>query len=218
MTKNLLDIYTGVKKNNSDRRQNDFYATPPLATYVLHKYVYLPQKIVEPCAGRGNISIELLRNGYDVKSYDLHDYNDKLCNIVSGQDVLDLKRPEGYEGLITNPPYFKDLPMKIMKKGIQEYDFTALFVRYTFLEGMKRYKVFTETPPSDIIFLSDRINFTECYPEAIEKKEQIGGMIAYCWVIFNKYKRKQDLKWVLLKDEYSEWRQIYDEWLKENVS
>ena len=116
MANNLRDIYVGVNKNDELRHKNDLYPTPPLATYILQKYVDLPQNIIEPCAGRGNISIELIRNGYNVRSFDLHDYPDKLCDINVGNDVLTLPPQIGYNGLITNPPYFKNLPYKIAKK------------------------------------------------------------------------------------------------------
>ena len=169
MAKNLTDIYVGVKFNDPNRNENDLYPTPPLATYILQKYVDLPKKIVEPCAGRGNISIELLRHGFDVMSFDLHQYDDILCSITTGVNVLDLQKPEGYEALVTNPPYHKDLPRKIAEKGVAEYDVTALFVRLTFLEGKKRKKLFTNNPPSDIIFLSDRIKFNNSLIEPIEK-------------------------------------------------
>lgn len=212
MAKNLTDIYVGVKFNDPNRNENDLYPTPPLATYILQKYVDLPKKIVEPCAGRGNISIELLRHGFDVMSFDLYEYDNILCSITTGVDVLDLQKPEGYEALVTNPPYHKDLPRKIAEKGVAEYDVTALFVRLTFLEGKKRKKLFTNNPPSDIIFLSDRIRFETGLLEPVEKSDQIGGMIAYCWVVFDKRKedRKTKLHWVLLEEEYDEWRQKYE--------
>ena len=54
MATNLTDIYTGVKKDDANRRQNDFYPTPPLATFVLGKYCKPPKNIVEPCAVRKN--------------------------------------------------------------------------------------------------------------------------------------------------------------------
>lgn len=213
MSSNLKDIYVGVKKNDKNRIENDFYPTPPLATYILHKYVSLPKHIVEPCAGRGNISVELMRNGYDVKSYDLYDYPDKLCNVTTGTDVLSLIKPKGYDGLVTNPPYYKDLPRKIALKGIAEYDVTALFVRLTFLEGKKRHMLFEHNTPSDIIFLSDRIKFNGGYPEPIEKIEQLGGMIAYAWIVFDKrtIQTTTRLKWVLLEKEYDEWKKNYRE-------
>lgn len=215
MAQNLKDIYVGVKKNDPNRNKNDLYPTPPLATYVLKKYVNLPRIIIEPCAGRGNISIELLRYGYDVRSYDLHEYDDPLCSITTGQDVMDLQRPDKKNvGLITNPPYHKDLPRKIAEKGVNKFDFTALFVRLTFLEGKKRKKLFTEHPPSDILFLSDRIRFDTGLVEPINKTHQLGGMIAYMWIVWDKrpWNKPENtrLRWIMLEDEYDEWREQYD--------
>jgi hypothetical protein len=213
MAKNLSDIYVGVKKDDPDRNKNDLYPTPPLATYILHKYVNLPKNILEPCAGRGNISAELLRHGYNVKSTDLYEYEPTLCNIETGVDILELPKQNGYDALITNPPYHKDLPRKIAEKGVAEYDLTALFVRLTFLEGKKRKDLFTSHPPSDIIILSDRIRFGTGLLEPINKQDQLGGMICYCWVVFRKDKTDgpTNVRWVLLSDEYDEWRKIYDD-------
>jgi hypothetical protein len=216
VAKNLTDIYVGVNKSDPNRNENDLYPTPPLATFVLQKYIDLPQVIVEPCAGRGNISIELLRHGHDVRSYDLHSYDDSLCAITTGQDVLSLQKPYDAEALVTNPPYHKDLPRLIAEKGVNEYEVTALFVRLTFLEGKKRKKLFTNNPPSDIIFLSDRIRFDTGLVEPINKSHQLGGMIAYMWIVWDKRQKpllenKTNLRWVLLEDEYDEWRTHYDQ-------
>lgn len=214
MAKSLTDIYVGVKKDDPNRNDNDLYPTPPLATYILQKYVDLPHNIVEPCAGRGNISIELIRNGHNVESFDMFEYDNSLCNITTGQDVLSLVKPNGAKALVTNPPYHKDLPRLIAEKGVNEYDVTALFVRLTFLEGKKRKKLFTNHPPSDIIFLSDRIRFDTGIIEPINKSHQLGGMIAYMWIVWDKRKRHDstNLKWVLLEDEYDEWRKNFDQY------
>lgn len=213
MAKNLTDIYVGVKKDDPNRNENDLYPTPPLATYILQKYVELPKNIIEPCAGRGNISVELIRNGYNVKSFDLHEYDPTLCSIETGIDVLSLPKQEGYQALVTNPPYHKDLPRKIAEKGVAEYDVTALFVRLTFLEGKKRKNLFTKHPPSDIIILSDRIKFGMGLLEPINKDDQIGGMIAYAWVVFDKrnIQKTTRMRWVLLDEEYDEWRKHYED-------
>ena len=216
MAQNLKDVYVGVKKDDPNRNENDLYPTPPLATYILKKYTNLPRIIIEPCAGRGNISIELLRHGYDVRSYDLYEYDNPLCTIKTGQDVMDLQRPDKKNvGLVTNPPYHKDLPRKIAEKGVNEFDFTALFVRLTFLEGKKRKKLFTEHPPSDIIFLSDRIRLGTDLVEAINKTHQLGCMTAYMWIVWDKrsWNKPENtrLRWVLLEDEYDEWRTHYDQ-------
>lgn len=210
--KNLKTIYVGVNKSDPERNLNDLYPTPPLATYILCKYSNVPHKIIEPCAGKGNISIELQRNGHDVRSFDLHEYENSLVDIQTGQDALLLPKQEGYEGLVTNPPYFKDLPRKILEKALLEYDYVALFLRLTFLEGMKRNKLFETNKPSQIIFFSDRVRFmNDLDREPIAENEQTGGMIAYAWFIWDRKSEHDNtkLKWVLQRDEYSEWEANY---------
>jgi hypothetical protein len=72
--------------------------------------------------------------------------------------------------------------------------------------------LFTDHPPSDIIFLSDRINFNHTWnreTEPLEMHEQIGGMIAYCWVVWDKKATGTNIQWVLLEDLYPDWRENY---------
>jgi hypothetical protein len=45
---------------------------------------------MEPCAGRGNISVELERCGYNVTSFDLHKYDNLLTKVSDGQDFMSL--------------------------------------------------------------------------------------------------------------------------------
>lgn len=213
MTKNLKDIYSGVNKSDADRRVNDFYPTPPLAVWCLNKYGNVPKHVLEPCAGRGNISIELKRNDKIVYSRDLYEYENSLVEIETGLNVLAQAKHEHANALITNPPYHKNLPLKIAQHGIDNYDYTAILVRLTFLEGKSRKKLFTKYPPSQILIFSDRMKFSEYSEgEPIEKEDQIGGMICYCWVIWDK-KTSSDtaIKWILLEEEYDAWRENYEE-------
>jgi hypothetical protein len=219
MARNLTDIYVGVNKADENRNKNDLYPTPPLATYALIKTLghNMPDQILEPCAGRGHIAAELRRHGYDVTATDLHKYDDLVSEVISGHDatIMQPMSPDTV-GVITNPPYHKDLPRVLTEKWLnEEYRFIAMFVRLTFLEGKKRKKLFTKYPPSHIIFLSDRVNFgpVGLLPtEPVEKKDQIGGMIAYAWVIFEKNTSHDNTKchWVMLDDLYDEWRNHYD--------
>jgi hypothetical protein len=205
---NLRDVYTGVKQNDPDRRANDFYPTPPVATYVLGKYCTPPRNVFEPCAGRGNISVQLARMGHNVLSHDLNSYEHSLCSINTSHDALTEPKVEFANAVVTNPPYHKQLPRLLATKWIEEYDYVAMFVRLTFLEGKKRKNLFTNNPPSDIIFLSDRVRFTDKNIEPIEKEDQIGGMIAYIWIVWNKNAPHDNTKtqWVNLEDEYDEWK------------
>lgn len=207
----LKDIYVGVNKVDPNRKKNDFYPTSPIATYVLTRVSDVPKTIIEPCAGRGNISIELERCGKTVKSFDLNCYVDNLVDITTGIDYLELPKQVGYEGLITNPPYHKNLPYKMLKKAITEYDYVAFFVRLTFLEGKVRGKFFKTNPPTDIIITSDRIRFHESLIEPVEKTDQLGGMICYCFIIYDKRKLgTKNYQWITLSDYYDDWRKQYD--------
>lgn len=206
----LRKIYVGVDKSDPNRRENDLYSTPPIATYALTKYDNVPKIVVEPCAGRGHIAKQLERSGRIVYSSDLFEYpNSFIPDIKTGQDALLLKKPADASALVTNPPYHKDLPRKILEKGLAEYDYVALFLRLTFLEGIKRKKIFEANKPTSIIFISDRIAFLPNLDnEPFERHEQIGGMIAYAWFIWDKKATHNNTKltWVSLSDEYEEWR------------
>lgn len=212
MARNLTDIYSGVKINDPNRRANDFYPTPPLATFVLGKYCPPPQNVFEPCAGRGNISVQLARMGHNVLSYDLNQYDNSLCSINTPHDALITPKVDFADAVVTNPPYHKDLPRKLAEKWVSEYEYTAMFVRLTFLEGKKRKQLFTNNPPSDIIFLSDRVKFSKDHIEPINKNDQIGGMIAYMWIVWNKKYAPAltKMQWVNLEDEYDEWKKTIE--------
>ena len=64
-----------VASNHSTviREENDFYATPPLATEALLKIFNIDKNIpiLEPCCGKGHISKILEKNGFKVISNDL---------------------------------------------------------------------------------------------------------------------------------------------------
>lgn len=211
MSTSFHSVYSGVKKNSDDRRKNDFYATPPIATFVLTKFSDVPTRVMEPCAGRGNISKELIRQGHEVLSFDLNAYENSLVEITTSQDFMELGKQD-VEGVVTNPPYLNDLPRKMALKCIEEYDYTAFLLRLTFLEGMKRKQtLFEPHPPSQLLFFSDRVKFSEDVIDPLEYKDQVGGMISYVWVIWEKNKIGTEVKWVSCKEHYDEWRQQHDQ-------
>lgn len=201
---NLLDVYGKVDPNKEDRSKNDWYPTPPIAVYSLLKMSNVPDALIEPCAGRGDIAKELERNGKKVLAFDLHSYDNSLVEIATGVDYLKLSK-QNVEGLITNPPYKNDLPYKMVRKAITEYSYVAMLLRLTFLEGMARYHFFKENPPSEVFVFSDRINFTWTQDCATS---QLGGMICYAWFIWDYRFGKPEntrLDWILAKNNMQEW-------------
>lgn len=68
--------------------------------------VHVEGPILEPCAGRGHMVVELRGLGFEVEAADLYVYEDLLVpDIVTGVDVFDLDLLSGYRFVVTNLPY-----------------------------------------------------------------------------------------------------------------
>ena len=212
---NLNTVYSKVKKNDKERRANDFYPSPPISVYSLLKsYDNIPKRILEPCSGRGDIAYELHRNGYDVKATDLFRYDNSLFETETDIDFLKYPKQNDIDGIITNPPYHNNLHFEMLKKSISEYDFTAFLLRITFLESKERYFFFKENPPTKILVYSDRLGFSAERTEEFYMKKQLSGMICYAWYIWDKKtSEKNSIDWIYANNYYREWvDSLDDEW------
>ena len=88
------------KRSNFERREADFYPTPPAAVVPLIPYLRGIRTFAEPCAGDG----ALVRH---LESFGLRCiYSD---DIRTGQDALALDHYGAADAIITNPPYTRDL-------------------------------------------------------------------------------------------------------------
>jgi hypothetical protein len=204
----LANAYV-INKSKETRRASDAYFTPPIVTYVLAQNEDIPNDILEPCAGRGWISAELTRLGNEVYSSDLVAYENSLVDVNTGIDCLDVlnwcnegKNP--YGALITNPPYAKKMPIKMLRKAVDNFDFVAMVLRTTFLESRDRNKFFNEFPPSVVYVFSDRMN---CDFEDDLENKQIGGMVSYSIFVWKKGNHEAKIKWLLLSEYLDKWRQ-----------
>ena len=209
----LLDTYSKVNKSDEDRRENDFYPSPPLSVYsLIKKYPDIPKRILEPCSGCGDISYELARNGFLVTSTDLHKYDNTYVNVQSGVDYMTQPKLQGVDGVITNPPYHKDLAFRMLEKSVKDYDFTAFLLRITFLEGKRRHDFFKENPPTKVLVFSDRLGFSKDRSLDFFMNRQNKGMICYAFFIWDSNSKvKNEVDWVLASDYYQEWKDSLDE-------
>lgn len=189
-----MTLTRGYVIANSDRVNNDYYPTPPIAVQCLLNNSDVPQSIWEPAAGRGHISKELIRCGRTVVSTDLFSYEDCLVPVEPGRDLLTTEMPD-VDGVVTNPPFKKNLPEALVRRMTAEYGYVAIFSRITFMESHQRHGLFTENPPSDVIVLSQRVN---CYEDFLNINHGIGGMIAYAWYVWDDRRLdKGKLTWCL---------------------
>jgi hypothetical protein len=84
--------------SRADRIEGDGYLTldaPWVVPSLLRSAPEISGKILEPAAGRGHISLELRRAGFDVVSRDIRRY---LAPLVHGIGVGDIRRLESLAG------------------------------------------------------------------------------------------------------------------------
>ena len=198
----LAAVRCNGASNHSDveREINDFYATPPIATKELIKYLenHYPeltkQVIWEPACGKGHIAEEFRKAGYTIVSTDLIDRGYGCCG--EGYDFLSEDNTHTDCNIITNPPYkyaqqFVEKAMDIMDDG----KLCCMLLKLTFLEGTKRFEMFKKYPPENILIFSNRINCA--HGGDFEKENQQGGAVCYAWYIWRKgNKQLPRIEWI----------------------
>lgn len=191
-TKNGL--LNGYKKNNKERAELDYYATPTAEVEnILNtlQYDFTGASILEPCVGGGHM-LDGIINYLDQHSqtpksiigteWADRGYRNDRCNITYGLDFLDDDYPcETADIIIMNPPYATLEPFLIRALEIAQEKLIVL-CRTQALEGASRYKnIFTKEPPSEIYQYIDRI---QCWKNG--KKPTGSSAQAYCWLVWDK--------------------------------
>jgi len=167
-----------VPVGNYKRAAFDAYPTPEVATRILLSRVKFEGSIWECASGKGDISSVLEREfPGQVFSSDIQTGPD-----IYGVNGLDFLMTTGrtVDNILTNPPFslaeqFIEHALKIAQKK------SAFLLRLAFLEGQRRYKLFTEHPPAKIIVISRRLPF--CINGQWEKT---GAVFGHAWMVFDK--------------------------------
>ena len=170
-----------------NRQKEDFYPTPPEATYSLLDREKFIGNIWECACGDGAISKILEEKKYNVYSSDLIDRG-------YGHTGIDFLRTyRRTDNIITNPPFklgteFVYQACHLASKKV------AMLCRINFLEGVARGKMFKNTPLKNVYVFSRRITFIN--PDS-GKKSHGGGMLAFAWFIWEKdYNGKPTIDWI----------------------
>ena len=180
-THNVFATLGATNHSSSDRVENDFYTTDPIAITALNFPFH--KEIWEPACGLGHLSEALKSQGYTVLSTDLVDRGYGRC----GYDFLNQDNNGTTEmDIITNPPY--SLATEFCEKAIQYVApgyYVAMFLRLSFLEGKKRRELFDRYPPKYVYVASGRISCYRNGDDSKEGKKNVGAM-AYAWFIWQK--------------------------------
>ncbi len=136
----------------------------------------------------GHISNVLKAHGHDVLETDLID---RIGNEVS-DFLLDGRAWDG--DIITNPPYAKALEfvrhsLELLHDGRK----VAMLLKITFLEGMKRRKMFDECPPKKVWVFSKRL----FCPKSGDYEHHGRSAMCFAWFVWEKgYKGKTEIGWL----------------------
>jgi hypothetical protein len=198
--------------NSPNRKLNDYYPTPAIATYVLHKFGNLPKTILEPASGTGHISKILDILGYNVSAADIVEYENSYYPLSHVGDYLE-SGPTNAEAMVTNPPYMKKLPEKFLVKALEQdkFKYVAMLCRSNFMESQSRYELFQKYPPTKVLLFSDRITH-DCF-DLYDIDNNFRGMVCYAWYLWD-YRNieptniKTELKFILAKSYKDELKEI----------
>lgn len=197
------NIYgAGLPEN---RVENDYYPTPPYATFALMDIIGPQKVILEPAAGRGWMARELARSGSQVRASDLYKYEDPVFEVSAGADFLVGPVDSDATAIITNPPYGRGLAEKFIRKSLASpVTLTAMLLRLTFMESAGRYKLFRDFPPTLILPFSRRFSCGEKYFET-----PFQGMLAFAWYVWEKplpSEGQTKCKWIDSDKAFERWK------------
>lgn len=151
------------------RKESDFYPTPysAIESFLLNYGMKTDSKILEPCAGNGNI-IRCLRDfGYknidavEIREEEKHNLYELADNVYI-EDFLKANHLNGrYDVIITNPPFsqaleFIEKSLDIVKPG----GLVIMLLRTNFLESKRRFDFWQKHPLTGLYVLHQRPSFT----------------------------------------------------------
>lgn len=129
-----------------DRRELDFYPTPPECTIALMDFLKLNKTTIwEPACGNHAMSEVLESYGHHVISTDIN----------MGVNYLTEKRE--CEAIITNPPF--NLSQEFIEKALSEAKIVAFLLKSQYWHAKKRLSLFNNNSPAYVLPLTWRPDF-----------------------------------------------------------
>ena len=205
-------LYNAYKKNNKEREELDYYATPAAEVFNILEtlgYDFNGKTILEPCIGGGHMVAGIQRYldaheqvpakmiGTDFKDREFRSTKWELHYDV---DTLSDDYPiDEADVVIMNPPYGTLEPFLIRGLEIAKEKLIVL-CRAQALEGASRYKnVFKDNPPTEIHGYVDRI---QCWKGG--KKPAGSSAQMYAWMIWDKTApaAAPTWHWIFRSEEY----------------
>ena len=205
-------LLNGYKKNNREREELDYYATPSTEVANILEtlgYDFTEKTILEPCLGGGHMVAGIQKYleehnqtpakliGTDFKD---REFRSNKWELYYDVDTLADDYPiDEADIVIMNPPYATIEPFLIRALEIAQEKLIVL-CRTQVLEGSGRFeKVFKDNPPTAIYQYVDRI---QCWKGGV--KPSGTSAQAYCWLVwdFTKPAAAPTFHWIRRSKEY----------------
>jgi hypothetical protein len=175
--------------SEGEREINDYYATSPDTLYWLLQYIKPNNNIWECACWEWHLSKRLIELWYNVVSSDLID----RWHWTWWVDFLKCNKKWGWD-ILTNPPY--SIAQEFVEHWltlIEDWSKIIMFLKLTFLEWQKRYKLFKQWNLKYVLVFSRRQQCAKNWDFA--KYES--NAIAYAWYIWEKwYYWDTIIKWI----------------------
>lgn len=177
-----------IGHSKEKRQEQDYYATPYIATEKLLQVETFSKNIYECFVGGGHIAKILSEHGYLVRCSDIIDRgypNTEIIDFFSTSSKNSLFNSD-YEinaDIVSNPPYNNvSKAWEYACNRITEGHKVAYLLKLTFLESENRRKLFEKFPPSRIHVFSKRITCSK-NGNFIKYKN---SALAHAWFVYDK--------------------------------
>jgi hypothetical protein len=191
--RNQHSIYSTLgASNHSDyeRSERDYYATHPSAIKALIENVDISD-IWENACGELHLVKPLRKAGYTVYATDIVERKERIDAEI---DFLTSDKKWGGD-ILTNPPYkyaqeWVEKSMDVLENG----RLLCMFLKLTFLEGMKRRKMFEQFPPREVLVYSKRMPVARNGDKEMFNRSSAA---CYAWFVWEKgFNGNPIIKWI----------------------
>jgi hypothetical protein len=183
--------HADIAPSRFKRIEGDGYLTLDASWIVpaLLRSVPITGRVLEPAAGRGHLSSELKRAGYEVTSFDVKPYADPLIDDIAVGDIRALKSLAGFSWVITNLPYrdLEELAEILIKIGIRDGCNVALLVRTEWLIPKARRNLIHRHPSfAGAVMLTARPRWVP------RERERASPQHTFSWAVWSTTARGSD--------------------------
>lgn len=196
--KQKLQRFNGGVSENYDRVENDYYATPPMATTefltAFKQDMWMINTALEPSCGEGHMS-EVIKDFFPNIQLTSTDLVDRGYG-VGGVDFI-TDNFARTDLVITNPPF--KLAKEFVLKGLTlSNKYVIMFLKIQFLESKDRKALFDSTPLKYIYVHSER---RPCWQNGVEINPNTGKAWSspqmYAWYVWDvEYEGEPIIRWL----------------------